>query len=232
MDNRVVMISGANRGIGRSLTERLYEDGYRLSLGARDISTLEWTNSYQTNRILTCHYDATQNKSAQNWVEKTIKNFGQLDILINNAGILRYVSLEEGSEDDLDDLLNINVKAPFLLSRAAFPHLKKSGRGRVINVASMSGKRVKGDGAGYAMSKFAVVALSHATRQSGWDDGIRATALCPSWVNTDMAGHANVKPEDMTQPEDLGELVSTLLKLPNSASVSELWVNCLNDHVH
>lgn len=105
-------------------------------------------------------------------------------------------------------------------------HLGRSGSGRIVNVVSLSGKRVRGDNAGYAMSKFAALALTHATRRAGWQDGVRVTALCPAWVATDMASHASVPPEEMIQPEDLCALVATVLALPNNGSVAELMVNC------
>jgi NAD(P)-dependent dehydrogenase (short-subunit alcohol dehydrogenase family) len=77
------------------------------------------------------------------------------------------------------------------------------------------------------MSKFALVALTHAVRRHGWDHGVRATAVCPSFVRTDLtAGVESVAPEDMIQPEDLAVLVETALSLPNNAVVAEMLVNC------
>jgi NADP-dependent 3-hydroxy acid dehydrogenase YdfG len=97
----------------------------------------------------------------------------------------------------------------------------------VVNLVSLSGKRIKGDNAGYAMSKFAALALSHATRRAGWDHGVRVCAVCPSFVATDMttAARERVPGEAMIQPADLAELVATVLALPNTASVAELLVN-------
>jgi NAD(P)-dependent dehydrogenase (short-subunit alcohol dehydrogenase family) len=91
----------------------------------------------------------------------------------------------------------------------------------------MSGKRVKGRMAGYPVSKFALMGLCQSMRNEGWDKGIRVTAICPSWVNTDMA-HAvtAVEPAAMTQPEDLASLSSSLLSIPNAAVPFELAMNC------
>ncbi len=84
--------------------------------------------------------------------------------------------------------------------------------------------------AGYAMSKFAVMALTQEVRRLGWDHGIRATALCPGFVDTDMTAHVTKLPRDrMTRPEDLALLAETLLRLPNTASVAELLVNCRHE---
>ena len=124
------------------------------------------------------------------------------------------------------------MKAPFRVIQAALPHLKASGRGRVVNVASLSGKRVMGLNAGYQMSKHAVVALTHAVRRLGWEHGIRATALCPGFVDTDLTSQVtDVEHEHMTSVDDLAELVATIVHLPNTAAIAELLVNCRYEHM-
>ncbi|MEM7325649.1 MAG: SDR family NAD(P)-dependent oxidoreductase, partial [Actinomycetota bacterium] len=130
-------------------------------------------------------------------------------------------------EAAFDDMLTVNVKTPTLLTHLTLPHLRVSGHGRVINIASLSGKRVKGGfSPGYAMSKHAVMALTHATRQYGWDDGVRATAICPSFVETEMIAGVDTGEEPVIDPDDLAELVSTALSMPNFSSVPEIIVNC------
>jgi NAD(P)-dependent dehydrogenase (short-subunit alcohol dehydrogenase family) len=124
-------------------------------------------------------------------------------------------------------MISVNLKGPLRLIRLAMPHLIQSGTGRVINVASLSGKRVKNTNVGYAMTKFALIALTHAVRRHGWDHGVRATAVCPSFVRTDLTADAlAVAPDEMIQPEDLAELIETALSLPNNAVVAEMLVNC------
>ncbi|MBI2319084.1 MAG: SDR family NAD(P)-dependent oxidoreductase, partial [Betaproteobacteria bacterium] len=164
---------------------------------------------------------------AQAWVGNTVRHFGRIDVLVNCAGIIRNVTLEEGTEEDLEALFEVNVKAPYRLIRAALPELRKCGRGRVINMASLSGKRVRNLNVGYQMSKFALVALAHAVRRAGWEDGVRATAVCPGWVRTGMAARSASMPlERMTDPDELAALVTSVIGLSNEASVAELLVNC------
>jgi NAD(P)-dependent dehydrogenase (short-subunit alcohol dehydrogenase family) len=226
VDNRVVMVSGANRGIGRAMAAGLLAKGYRLSLGARRPETLADVAGGEGERVLTAAYDALDAAAADAWVDATLARFGRIDALINNAGALRHATVESGKDEDFEHLWRVNALAPLRLTRAALPHLKRSGNGRIVNVVSLSGKRVRGDNAGYAMSKFAALALTHATRRAGWKGGVRVTALCPAWVATDMASHAEVPPEEMIQSGDLCELVATVLALPNNASIAELLVNC------
>jgi NAD(P)-dependent dehydrogenase (short-subunit alcohol dehydrogenase family) len=223
VDERVVMVSGANRGIGRALAVGLLAKGYRLSLGARRPEALD---DIAGDRALAVAYDALDPAAAGAWVEATLARFGRLDALINNAGVLRHASVEDGRDEDFEHLWQVNAMGPLRVTRAALPHLKRSGSGRIVNVVSLAGKRVRGDNAGYSMSKFAALALTHGTRRAGWHDGVRVTALCPAWVATDMASHAEVPPQEMIQPEDLCELVATVLALPNNASIAELLVNC------
>lgn len=223
VDNRVVMISGANRGIGRAIAHRLLDDGYRLSLGARQPEALR---DLAGERVLAVAYDALDPSSAAGWVEATLARFGQIDGLINNAGALRYATIEDSADEDFEHLWQVNAMGPLRLTRLALPHLKRSGSGRIVNVVSLAGKRVRNDNAGYPMSKFAAMALTHATRRAGWQHGVRVTALCPAWVATDMASGADVPTTEMIQPGDLAKLVATVLALPNNASIAELLVNC------
>jgi NAD(P)-dependent dehydrogenase (short-subunit alcohol dehydrogenase family) len=221
-DGRVVMVSGASRGIGRAVVEHLIAGGYFISAGARDSRGL-----LASDRLVLHRYDAESLTSAEAWVAATIDRFGRLDGLINAAAINPEANLTDPDETALDAMMLINVKAPMRLIRLALPHLARSGEGRVINVASMSGKRVRNPNAGYAMSKFALIALTHAVRQYGWEHGIRATAICPSFVATDMTAHVTKWPrEKMSDPRDIAELIATVLRLPNTAMIAELLVNC------
>ena len=213
---RVVMISGANRGIGRAVAEKLYREGYTLSLGARRSAELgEALHDWDSTRVLVYPFEASEAPAAQDWVNATVARFGRLDGLVNNAGIARHAGLEDLDETALDELWVVNVKGPLRLTRAALPHLRQSGHGRIINVASLSGKRVRNDNTGYAMSKFALLALTHAIRRAGWNDGVRCTALCPAFVATDLTRNVTkVSREEMIAPEDFAELVATVLALP------------------
>lgn len=225
--NRVAMVSGAGRGLGAAIADKLLSDGWSLSLGLRD-TTQAKRFAVDPDRLLVSHFDATDPDSAKTWVQTTVDHFGKLDAVVNNAGILRMVDFDQGSEDDLDDLWAVNVKAPFRLIRAAMPHLKASGAGRVINIASTDGKRFRaGTSIGYSMTKHALLAMTQAVRQAGWDDGVRATALCPGAIDTDLiADLPGVTPKaDRLTPETVASMVAFILALPNQASVPEFIAN-------
>lgn len=224
-EGRVIMISGASRGIGFAIARRLQADGYCLSLGVRRPGDVK---GFDPERVLICPFDAAKPEDAESWVSATIERFGRLDGLINNAGILRAIDLRSGDESILDEMWSVNVKGPFRLIRLALPHLEKTGHGRIINVASTDGKRYReGVSVAYSMTKHAVMALTHAARFAGWEHGVRVTALCPGAVDTEfVASVPGVTPSaNRISPDTIGDTVSFLLGLPNTASVAELVMN-------
>lgn len=228
--SRTLLISGASRGIGRAIAERALADGHQLSLGVRDPADLVGTALAPGERVFVHPYEATESASADPWVEASLGRFGRLDGLIHSAGVFSRAGLMFAAEqaEEIERVWRVNVMGPWWLTRAAWPHLAASGDGRVITLVSMSGKRVKGNLAAYASSKFALLGLCQAMRNEGWPLGIRVTALCPGWVNTSMASAVQaIDPEAMTQGEDLATLVSTLLALPPTAVPFELAVNCV-----
>ena len=236
---RIVMVSGASRGIGLAVALRLISEGHRLSLGVRDpaavrdtLQQLGWSEDAGT---LSVHaYDALaspeQPDSAETWVAATAERWGGVEALVPSAGLLSRtrVCYAPGEEDEIARLLDVNLMGPWRLGRAAWPHLQACGDGRLVVLVSMSGKRVKGSLAAYGVSKFALMGLCQAMRNEGWQSGLRVTALCPGWVNTAMAAAvSSIAREAMTQPEDLAATVAHLLALPASAVPFELAVNCL-----
>lgn len=225
---RVVLVSGASRGIGRAIALALHAKGYTISAGARDVSALETALApIAGDRLLCAPYEAANRDTHSAWVDATVAAFGRIDGLVNNAGTSNTFSIEEGDEADLDALWAINVKGPLFMTRACLPHLRKSGQGRIINVASLSGKRIRNSNVAYGMTKFAVMALTHASRQTGWEDGVRVTALCPSFVATDLtADVVKVGRAEMIDADDLAEVAAMVIALPNTAAIAEILVNC------
>jgi NAD(P)-dependent dehydrogenase (short-subunit alcohol dehydrogenase family) len=218
---RVAMVSGASRGIGAAVVRRLLADGFHVCAGARGAVPVAHAN------LAVAHYEATDRASAPAWVAACLARFGRIDAVVNAAGINPPWRLLDDDETEADRQFEVNAKAPLRVVRAAWPHLVAAGHGRVVNVASLSGKRVgASDNVGYQMSKFALVAATHAIRKAGWSSGIRATALCPGFVATDMTLGAAHPRAAMSDPDDIAAIVAQLLVLPDSAVVAELLVNC------
>lgn len=201
-------------------------EGHAVLVGlvARPAARARACKDYNSKRVLAARFEAKDAASAKDWVEKC---FGRIDGLINNAGILRMVRFDDGEEAALSELWDVNVMAPFRLLRLTLPHLRKAGHGRVVNIASTDAKRYRdaASSVGYVMTKHALLALSHAAKFAGWDDGVRVTALMPGAVETDLiAGLAGVATKRM-KPDIIAHTVSFLLSLPDEASVAELPIN-------
>ncbi len=225
--DQVVMITGANRGIGLAAARVFQEAGCRLALGARDQKSLAGAGFSSGERVLLSSYDAQDPESAKRWVEEVRKKYSGIGILVNNAGVYKRVSPESENEDDLDLMWAVNAKGPWRLTRAALPLLRQNGHGRIVNILSLSARRVKSEGSmGYGMSKFAAMAHHQGVRMAGWDDGVRTIAVCPGFVATDMAKEVTGSmPESASSPESIARWIVQAVTMPNDAIVSELSVN-------
>ena len=231
---RTILISGANSGIGLEIAHKLLKEGNRVSLGVRDVESLKGTSIdpeyWPFEQIIVNKYDALDYNSSKNWIKKTKNHFGSFDTLINSAGILSKIPFlykDRKEEKEIMMVMKINFLAVWDLCRLCWEDLSSSNNGRVISIVSMSGKRSKGDLAAYSSSKFALMGLCQTMRNQGWEKNIRVTAICPSWVNTRMSKNINsIEGKDMTQPEDIAEICSTILKLPKQSVPFELSINC------
>ncbi len=231
---RKILISGASRGIGKAIAIKALEDGHQISLGLRKLSSIKNTildpNISNPDKISISNYDSLNKDSAKKWVQESIEKFKGIDTVIHSAGIFNKTGLlfEDNEITELDKLWKINFLGPWILTKECWNQLIKSKRGRVIILVSMSGKRSKGNLAGYSATKFALMSLSQTIRNEGWEKGIRVTALCPGWVNTDMAKNVTaIDHLEMTQPEDIALICSNLLQLPNSSIPFEINLNCI-----
>ena len=230
---RTILISGASSGIGLNIAHRELKDGNRISIGVWNLESIKGSiidpDIWPKGKILINRYDALDKLSAKKWIKNTIEKFGGFDSLINCSGVLSKIPFlyKDADEEEILNTFNINFLAIWNLCRLSWEHLSHSNNGRIIVLVSMSGKRSKGDLAAYSSSKFALMSLCQTMRNKGWKENIRVTAICPSWVNTKMAANiSSIEKSKMTQPEDIAEICSTILKLPTQSVPFEIALNC------
>ena len=230
---RTILISGASSGIGLNIAQRELKAGNRISIGIRNLESIKGSiidpDIWPKGKILINRYDALDKLSAKKWIKNTIEKFGGFDSLINCSGVLSKIPFlyKDADEEEILNTFNINFLAIWNLCRLSWEHLSHSNNGRIIVLVSMSGKRSKGDLAAYSSSKFALMSLCQTMRNKGWKENIRVTAICPSWVNTKMAANiSSIEKSKMTQPEDIAEICSTILKLPTQSVPFEIALNC------
>ena len=231
LDGRRACVTGGSRGLGLEIARGLAEAGADLVLIGRDpqaLSTARDELSGTGRRVDVLPADVGDPGASEAAARRVLEEHGPVDILVNNVGGRRIdTPTEDLPLEDWRRILDLNLTSCFLWSKLLGGAMLSRGRGRVINVASLSGKRVKNDNVAYAMTKHALMAMTHSTRRVGWDDGVRATAVCPSFVDTDLtAGVTKVAREEMIDAADLAELIATAIALPNNAVVAEMLVNC------
>ncbi|OGR57177.1 MAG: hypothetical protein A3I11_04810 [Elusimicrobia bacterium RIFCSPLOWO2_02_FULL_39_32] len=183
--NKVVIITGASSGIGLATARLLYQNGAKCVLAARRKGLLEKI-AKELNGSLPIETDVTKKDSLENLVKETLKVFGRIDILINNAGILIYKPIEQCSEEELREVMEVNYFGAVGCVNAILPIMKKQGSGAIANVASIAGKLGFPSLGYYAASKFALVGYSQALRQEIKQYGIFVSAIYPGTVYTPM----------------------------------------------
>tara|TARA_Y100001935_G_C17180568_1_gene444922 strand:+ start:22 stop:729 length:708 start_codon:yes stop_codon:yes gene_type:complete len=230
---RKILISGANSGIGLQIAHKELQEGNQISIGIRDTESIKGTildpQKWQDGQLVVNKYDASDINTAKEWIRNSQNKFGGFDTLINCSGVLSRVPFiyRETEREEILNTITINFLSVWDLCKLCWENLSSSNNGRIITLVSMSGKRSKGNLAAYTSSKFALMGLCQTMRNVGWDQNIRVTAICPSWVNTKMANKVNsINKNEMSQPEDIAEICSMILKLPKQSVPFEILVNC------
>lgn len=180
----VVLITGASSGIGAATAIAFAEDGWDVMAAGRNEGRLEELADV-SERIVTWAGDLTESEDCDELITDTIDEFGDIDCLVNNAGVLIRGSADEVSDEDWRYTMTVNLDIPFFLSRAALPHLLRA-EGSIVNIASDWGINGGARAAAYCASKGGLVLLTKAMAKDHARDGLRVNAICPGDVDTPM----------------------------------------------
>jgi NAD(P)-dependent dehydrogenase (short-subunit alcohol dehydrogenase family) len=222
---QVAIITGGTRGIGLAIAKTLARHGMHLTVCARrkeHVADAVRQIEALDGQVLGLPADVTQAADVENVVAETMKRFGRVDVLVNNAGTGGYGAVDQTTEDDLDRVLDVNLRGVFLASRAVFPIMRERRKGYIITIASICGKEAYAEISAYCASKFAAVGFTESLLKEGIDQGIRATSICPGMVDTEMVEGAGVPAEEMLRAEDIAEACFFLLSLSEKAVVKEI----------
>jgi len=189
-------VTGAGTGIGRAITFAFAREGAKLTLVGRRKGPLEDVAKESGGSPLVLAADVSQQRDIDRILSETIKHFGGLNVLVNNAGILHIGTAEQITEEQWDETFSINVRGLWLLSRSVLPHMRKSGGGSIINIASVLGINGARNRASYAPSKGAVILLTKCMAIDHGHENIRVNAICPSFVETDLTAEVMRKAAD------------------------------------
>ncbi|HEY8164100.1 MAG TPA: SDR family NAD(P)-dependent oxidoreductase [Gemmatimonadaceae bacterium] len=184
---RVAIITGAARGLGRATAKRLYERGASVAVNVRDTRRAEDVAESLGERALAVAGDITADDVPEDIVRRTIERFGRLDILVNNAAFARSTRFPDLSADEWREAIEVNLTAPFLLTKAVLPQMTKQRYGRIMNVSSSAGRTVSTlGGAHYTASKAGLLGLTRASAKELGKFGITVNAICPGMIDTEL----------------------------------------------
>ncbi|HWE60634.1 MAG TPA: SDR family oxidoreductase, partial [Chloroflexota bacterium] len=205
---KVAIVTGGSRGAGRGIVTALIEAGMSVAAFARDRDTLDELKSSlgaAAHRCLTVAGDVADEQDVASLIATVAERFGRLDALINNAGIGAHGTIEEVPVEQWDRVLAVNLRGPYLCSRAALRLLRESGGGHIISIGSGAGKQGYAGMTAYCASKFGLIGLSQALAAEVGDQRIKVTVLNPGTIMTGFGrggGHGKV-----LHPEDVAEAV-------------------------
>jgi len=230
MADRAALITGGSSGIGLAIARALGEEGYRLTISARQADKLEAAAQELRDAGHDAHgvaADMRDEEAIKALVCAHRERCGRLDVLVNNAGLGIGGPVAEHATKKLDLQLEINLRGTFIATRESLPMLKQAGgehgKALVANTASIAGKHGQGWLAAYSATKAGIVGLTEALHKEHGGDGIQATALCPAFVATAMTDWVEGVPkEEMIQPEDVAEAVRYLLRTSPGCFVPEI----------
>jgi NAD(P)-dependent dehydrogenase (short-subunit alcohol dehydrogenase family) len=212
----VAIITGAGRGIGRATAEAMAAAGYavviaelRVALGRRAAAELTKAGSH----AIFLHTDVTEAASVAQCVRSTLRRFGRIDCLVNNAGVLRIGTLVDLPVREIRRTLAVNLRGPLLMTKAVLPTMLRQRSGSIVSVSSLLGKSGAGQYVSYCASKFGVVGFTEALADELARTGVRVWAVCPSLVHTSMARESGISASERRGALKPAEVANVIVSL-------------------
>ena len=227
LKNKVAIVTGAGSGIGKDIALGLSKNGCHVVLIGRRKNLLEDVANqiiHQGNEVLCLSVDLEEMDSVSKIINETLKRFSTIDILINNAAVLYATPFDEVTENEWDQVININLKAAFFLSQESFKIMKKKSSGYIINIASTAAIKVPAAIPTYGISKVGLIGMSQALYETGKEFGVKVSYINPGMTDTEMLRGFD-PPVDSAKwmlPVDITESILFLLKQSSRVVIKEI----------
>ena len=222
------LVTGGSSGIGLAIARMLRDEGHSLTLAARKLERLEAAAAELDASSFAV--DVRDEAACAGLVAAHLERHGGLDVLVNCAGVGIAGRIGDMSAKQFDLQQAVNLRGAFLVTREALPALREA-RGYVVNLASIAGTIPTPGLASYGAAKAALIALTRSLGREEVDSGVRATAICPGFVDTPMAAWTGIPAKEMIQPEDCAEVVRALLHLSPYARVPVVVIERAGENV-
>ena len=229
LSHMAAIVTGASRGIGRGIARGLAAEGASVVLAGRDEERLAVTAEQVTaagGKSLVCMADVSSEADVERLFATAVATFGRVDLVVNNAGVFDGGPLEKLSVETWDKVMSINLRGPFLCTRAAMRLMKPQGGGRIINVASISAMRVRPNSAPYSTTKHGLWGLTQVTALEGRGHGITCCCLNPGNVRIERRQNSGrVEDEEpMMEVDDIARVAVLMASLPKHVEMLEAVV--------
>lgn len=225
--NKVAVITGGSKGIGKSCIKLFLKKGYVTINASRTDS-----NEFRNKKYFFIKTDVSREKDIKNLFGKVLEDFGQVDVLICNAGFGKFANLVDSTTKDFNEMFNVNVKGVYLTIRYALPSMLKRKSGTIINIASIAGKNGIATASVYSATKHAVMGLSSSLMAEVRKENIRVVTICPGSVDTNFFDHPgtelNAARDSILSPDEVAHTCLLAAQLPQKALVSEIEIRPLN----
>jgi 3-oxoacyl-[acyl-carrier protein] reductase len=226
------IVTGGTRGIGYGIADALVTAGAKVMITGRDAGRVAdavgrlAARAEDKTRVLGRAVDVRERAAVDALVVHTVKEFGPLNTLINNAGVGLFTEVEKTTDDDWSRVIDTNLTGVFHCSRAVIQPMREAGGGWIINIASLAGRNYFANGAAYCASKAGLVAFSESLMLEVRNDNIRVSVVMPGSVATDFVGPSGRQDDDSWKltPGDIAEVVTDLLQYPSRSLPSKVEI--------
>jgi len=228
---KVALVTGASRGIGKAIALALAKEGFDLALWARtkkDLTTLCRACAKHGVDARPFRCDLGRVSEIARAFQQTKATMGDIDLLVNNAGIGLKKPVEKITAREWDKVMAVNLRGPFLLMRLVLPKMKKAGAGQIINIASGAGKNGIAEYSAYCASKFALIGLTESAGLEARNHNVKVQTLVPGSTDTHFMGRRPGTRPGLLRPEDVADLALFLVRQHDNAWTSEANLRPLN----
>lgn len=233
LSGKTALVTGAGRGIGRAIAGALAGEGAAVVVSARthsEIASVADGIRASGGRALDLIADMRDPAQIARLAEAARGEFGGVDILVNNAGLGHFARADQLTQEQYDEMWEVNVRGVILLTKALLPSMMERGAGDIVNIASLAGRNSFVGGAGYSATKWALIGFSRSLMLEVRERNIRVITLCPGSVDTDFAGPGRDAPRPGVIPsaDDIAAVALDALRMPRHVMVSEIDIRPTN----
>jgi 3-oxoacyl-[acyl-carrier protein] reductase len=227
--NKVAIITGASKGIGKAIALQLARIGYNMLIVGRNRKQLQQTQNEVEAYKVKCSIleaDLSQTEAPAKIILEVIRVFGKLDVVINNAGVANSMPIKDTSVEMWDNIFAVNARAPFFICKEAIPYLKESSKPVIINIGSVVDFKGYVNQAAYTSSKHALAGFTKVLAKEVQNDGILVHLISPGGVGTDMVREMrpDIDAEKLIQPEEIAELIEFILTRKGKGTIDHFYI--------